>query len=178
MPRLYLFAVCMSALETVDDHSISLIQLIDEIEVDVQGEPHKGAIPISWVSVMYWELAPHELKEQYEVWLRILFPNGEQSDGHTIPIPLGDRTARIKTSFKNLYVDPPGEYRLRAYLRKANTEGEWALQGEYPFCISHTPPPGSSVSIYSDAPINPPAPVPLHQDNPLDTYLELLPYCL
>jgi hypothetical protein len=80
MPKLLVFAPCEKVIVGEDDHSISIVSLLDTINIPApQGSiiPSEANAPIRWSIFTLWGREPQDANRQYTQRIRLLKPEGQ-----------------------------------------------------------------------------------------------------
>ncbi len=140
MSRCYLFAV--SSGSSLDQHSnnVTLFNLVEQLNIPPNAPPPPGGLlPLELHA--YFQIAPHELNQTFQVRLAMVSDTGLES--YTETFDFKSLTPRFRTRSLGLPVPPVnGMYQLRVDVRVEGT-GEWRRDpAAWPIAIvEHTPRP-------------------------------------
>lgn len=139
MPRLVIFAACEKVIIDERSNALSLISLLEGIEVDVTGEmPIDARIPFRFEVVSEWAREAGETSKQLEQKIEIVRADKTVSMSMTLPVTFNEGTLRFRsvTSIDGVPVGVPGELSVTLSSREAG-KSIWAKVGRYPILVTH-----------------------------------------
>jgi hypothetical protein len=143
MPKCLLFAPCEKALLNQGDGLLSLINVIEQINLgrSPHGEiPEDLGVPIKWNLVTLWRNDPEETGKVFEQRVEVIAPNGQRTLDATVEFQLTSRGHRTNVEVQGMAVGQPGDHICRLSLREAGKKTRWTKVAEYSLIISHAGP--------------------------------------
>ncbi len=139
MPQLIMFAPCAKAIQDGEDRTVSLISVIDGIQVEIppSGVAKDTVIPMPWATVATWLRTPEDQGKSFEQRISIITPDGTESIDGSIPFQMTERLFRGFIRLNAFPAGQQGEYRIRVSLRDVSEGDKWTAKGEYPVLVLH-----------------------------------------
>lgn len=143
MPRLVLFAVCEKAVIDQQTNVVSLLSLLENINVQIPAGsivPANAAIPITWATATILQLLPEDTGKTFEQ--RTAFVNNVGMTQIETPIaPFQFKPAaifhRIVSTIVGMPIGSAGLQSVKCLLREKGTTN-WTEIGSYPIQINWT----------------------------------------
>jgi hypothetical protein len=137
MPNLVIFAACERAMIEEGTNSLSLIALLQNINV---GRPSPSELAMAspvfrWCVVGIWHRTPSDSEHSYEQRVTLTGPDGVLKLEAFGRIDLTKEFARTITMVNGFPTELPGSYELAIWLRE--DEGEWKKLRTYPLFVTH-----------------------------------------
>lgn len=141
MPSLLLFVPAERIIVDSETNNASLVNVIGDFSFDTNAKIGPDtAIPIQWRTLTAWRIrGPEEIGVWFEQAVRLYAPDGTQSLEAKTEFRFELPNHRVMTQFPMFPVGQPGEYWLKAFLRKRGGNEDWKLMGEYPISVSQAP---------------------------------------
>lgn len=142
MPRPLLFAPCVQPIISKGDEVISLISVIEGLNVAVSSEqlpPADAMIPSLWHIFTMWRCEPTELGRIYTQRVEVFQPDGSRvAEGET---QFTSTTANYRTIvlIDRLFIGQPGQQTIRLSLQALGEGEPWQVMGEYPIDLKWIP---------------------------------------
>jgi hypothetical protein len=141
MPTLLMFAPCERVIVGEDDHNVSLIALLQNLNVQIpEGweAPVDLAAPIKWSVVVLWRREDGDEDKEYQQRVQLVAPD----ERVVIDVPLNFRlpqSSQHNVVVNNGFpVDQPGICWLKLFLRDlAPAESESRLVATFPIEVTH-----------------------------------------
>jgi hypothetical protein len=138
MPRLVLFAACEKAIIDQNTNVLSLMSLLQDINVQLPPgitPPPNTAIPMSWTIVSVWQQAPADQGKTFEQRCTLV----TQSGATLMETPVaGFETKtefhRVINQVMGLHINPVGSRLVKCFMREKSS-AHWAETGTYPISI-------------------------------------------
>lgn len=138
MPKLLLFAACQKAIVEQQTNVLSLLSLIQHINVQVPvgaTVPENAAIPMDWVAVSIWEQEHQDRGKTFEQ--RCLLVTGDNRVRlETLPavFEFKDQQHRVLNQIAGLPIGTAGRHSLKCQIREQG-QADWIDSGTYPITI-------------------------------------------
>jgi hypothetical protein len=115
IPKFISSVVCLRAIVDIGTNTISLIDLLEEVQVDPAKLPPNKVLPINFHLVSFWEKEAIEDHIEGEVVINILSPKGEVLLESLVDMGFPDRLKRLRHIVKinSLKLDIEGSYKFR-----------------------------------------------------------------
>ena len=146
MPQILLFAPCRQAIVDRDNQSLSLIGIINGMNISVSsGEaiPDNAIAPVEWAIVSVWLLQPGEENKTFEQKIDLSFSDGKSFPSQTLLFKMVGRVHQVYAKSNAFPVGTPGDCTFTLFVREVREEGpeqEWQKKAEYCIEIKHTLP--------------------------------------
>ena len=143
MPRVTYFIVCNRSIVDVLDNQISLVALLETINVPLPpgaAVPERSYTPITWSAVARWERLPEDADKTFEQRTQLIEPGGQEVLHQVSTFDMTQRGQRIIVNGTGFPVAQPGLYVFRISLRQAESDQPWQPVAEYPIQVIHLTP--------------------------------------
>ncbi len=136
MPKLIFFLPCEKAIISQEDNTISLINVMQGINVPKPSVEDAGAA-ISWFAVSAWQMIPGDANKTYEQRTNLQLPNGKETAESITrfdfsKVPSHRNIVRIN----GFPVGQAGVCTLNLFLRELGG-GQWAQVADYQITVNH-----------------------------------------
>jgi hypothetical protein len=144
VPKLLLFAPCQRVL--FDQHqNISLIEILEQIEVPVPENMPKGAqAPINWEILVVWSKVPEDEGRTFEQDIMLMAPDGTMASHIKTQFAMATRMHRNIATIYGFPIAQAGEYSLDLKLKDMQNETVFTLETSFPLFLIHQAKPGTS----------------------------------
>lgn len=144
MPRLLYFVACSKAITSQEDNSLSLIALLEGIEITVVpgADPDESTkVPISWVAMVQWMRLLDDADREFEIRLQLIQPDGRIALEGTNVFSM-EKQPMLRTPFNvaGFPVSQAGVSELHLSIREPAVAGDWVEVATYPIEIAHNRP--------------------------------------
>ncbi len=146
MPKLILFAPCISIIVDQLDNTTSLIHLLEAITVEVPDEqkdkiPADASVPVSWNLLALWQRENRDEEKEFEARFALSFASGQQLNLNvSMPIAFEEGKPNFRNILKitGLPLPPLLNHdvcEVNASYRERGVEAEWELVGRFPILL-------------------------------------------
>jgi len=142
MPRLLIFVPCQKVLISKEDNTLTIITVLQEMEVSVPAEspelPDKTTAPLIWYAFCLWGNERDDPETVYHQQFILEAPNGEKvREGPIAEFSMTTPSHRVYSRYPNFPIWLKGTYSLRLQLRRKDA-AEWRDIATFPIQIKHT----------------------------------------
>jgi hypothetical protein len=140
MPQLLLFLPCEKAIVNEQDNNLSVIEILDTVNVTVPGDfevPQDAVAPLQWAIVTVWQITPEDSEKQYEQRTCVIHPDGRETLVAIGSIAVLQGKQRTIVMVTNYPVGQEGEYAVSLSLREASDGSNWREISRYPVTVTY-----------------------------------------
>jgi hypothetical protein len=138
MPRLVLFAACEKAIVDQTTNVISLMSLLQDINVQIPPgvtPPSNAAIPMPWTIVSVWHQTPDDQNKTFEQRSTLVTHSGvTQMETPIAVFEMKTDSHRIFNQVLGLQIGLAGSRLVKCFLREKGAPN-WTEVGTYPFSV-------------------------------------------
>ncbi len=138
MPRLVLFAACEKALIDQQTNVISLMSLLQVINVQIPPGtvvPSNAAIPMQWATVSIFQPTPDDKDKTYEHRTTLVNNTGvTQLESPISPFELKSEFHRVIGQINGMPIGSAGPHQLKCLIREKGA-ADWTEVGNYPIAM-------------------------------------------
>lgn len=136
MPRLVFFLPCEKAIIDKETNGVSLIHIIQAINVPKPPGEDAGAA-VNWAAVALWQKTPEDTDKVYEQRTNLLLPNRKETAESIVRFDFSTfQSHRNIVRINGFPVGLPGIYTLNLFLRESGSES-WTLVADYKIPVEH-----------------------------------------
>jgi hypothetical protein len=136
MPRLIFFLPCEKAIISQEDNTISLINVIQGINVPKPSIEDAGAA-VSWFAVSAWQMIPGDANKTYEHRTNLRLPNGKETGESILRFDFSKTPHhRNIVRINGFPVGQAGIYTLNLFIRELGAE-QWTQVADYQITVNH-----------------------------------------
>jgi hypothetical protein len=138
MPDLLVFAACRRVIIDEQDHSASLIGLLDAIKVTVprdQEIPGDAVIPFEWAVYSWWRVRPDDDGKLFEQRVVLVSPDNTEKLNMVQDIDATAEKYRVSLTISGFHVSVSGIYWVKLSIRQKDQD--WAEVAQYAIKLVH-----------------------------------------
>jgi hypothetical protein len=137
MPRLVLFAACEKAIVDQTTNVISLMSLLQDINVQLPPgvvPPSNAAIPMNWMIVSVWQQLPEDKGKLFEQRSTLVNHSGvTQMETPVAAFEIKTEFHRVFNQVMGLQIGEAGSRLVKCFLREKGKD--WTEMGTYPISV-------------------------------------------
>ena len=136
MPKLIFFLPCEKAIINQDDNALSLINVMQGINVPKPPTEDAG-VALLWCAVSLWQKTPDDKDRTFEQRTTLSMPNGKEAAESLLKFSFSEKgNHRNIVKISGFPVGQSGTYTLNLFLRELGSE-QWTEVANYQIVVTH-----------------------------------------